>query len=320
MADSNCIFCKIISKQTKGHIVLDEKFVTGVLDINPCTKGHTLLLPKEHQPIMQLLTPESFHRMFGLMPKIIKAMKDAMIVPAVNLVIANGAAAGQQSPHFLAHLIPREKGDGLDKYAFDKKGTTSRGDEVNQMLAQNLPLMMQSHFQRFPAKWHTGDIKRGKHIHGSLIYEDECIAITIPEKQFCDGHIVLYSQEGDIIDLTMESSIHLFYGASYAATAAFEGLGAQGSNIILKTGETIDNPSGVTKLHVIPRYENDGLDLTPKPGKAKDLDGIQSKLRDKMFLVEHACDEEEKCEVFYLDNEPEEIDEISMAIEQAKNI
>ena len=239
----NCIFCKIISGAMQGKNVYDDNLMSGILDINPCTKGHTLIMPKEHYPIMPLLPPETFKHIFGKMPAIVGALKNAMLTTGLNILIANGGVAGQQSPHFLFHLLPREAGDNLDKYSFDMPGPIDekKATEINSMLGNNLPIMMNNHFGRNPATWRKGDIHTIPYIEaieGTKIYEDEKVTVFIPKIQMCIGHLVVYSneEEFEFENLSEESGSHLFYTASFAATAVFEGMGAHGSNIILKTG------------------------------------------------------------------------------------
>ena len=306
-----CIFCKIIKGETESKKVYEDDLMLGILDINPCVPGHMLLMPKEHYPIMPFLPPKTFKHLFGLMPKLISALKKAMISTGADVFIANGGIAGQQSPHFLIHLLPREKGDGVDNYALDEKKPLeeSKLKETNSMLAQNLPLMMKNHFARNPAKWHTGIVKTADFLteikkDQTTIYEDEKVLVVVPENPQCIGHLVIYSnEEKELLEnLNEESSAHMFFTASFCATAVFEGLGAQGSNIILKTGVSQDNPDGRLCIHVLPRSENDGIDVVCKPMDPKpNLDDIAGKIKDEMFMVEYSLKEEKKPEVIDLD-------------------
>tara|TARA_Y100000310_G_C20677181_1_gene813751 strand:+ start:517 stop:1611 length:1095 start_codon:yes stop_codon:yes gene_type:complete len=300
----NCIFCKIISKEQESQIVYEDDLVIGTLDINPWVKGHTLLMPKEHYPIIPYLPAETFKHMFGLIPQLTDAFKGSLIVPSVNVLIANGGPAGQQSPHFLIHLLPRDSGDTLNKFEFF--GNVDVEDEEvkssYEMLKNNLPIMMGNHFKRNPAKWHNGSIPSPEHLseikkEHTVIYEDEKALCVIPHQPLVKGHLVVFSQEEktDFDKLDRESGSHLFYVASFAATGVFEGLQAHGSNIVLKSGLTDDNQNGMLALHILPRYDGDGLDilgtvLEPKPN----MDEIAERIKDKTFIIQHNISEPEE--------------------------
>ncbi|MBD3318891.1 HIT domain-containing protein [Candidatus Woesearchaeota archaeon] len=291
---ANCIFCKIISGEMEGTKVYEDDKMQGILDIRPAVKGHILLLPKEHYPIMPFLPPEDFKHIFGKLPQILKALKETTVRTGITVFIANGGVAGQQSPHFLIHALPREEGDGLDKYSFseDKHVDKNQQQQINQVLAKNLPVMMANHFKRQPAAWHEGTGERPTHLDDiqQVLYEDELVVIASPPEPQALGHLIVYSKEANAIeDISSMGSSHLFYTASYGATAVFEGLKAQGSNIILKSGVSSDNPTGRLEVHILPRYENDGLDLMWTPQERADT-SIAGPLNDAMFVVANTKD------------------------------
>jgi len=45
---TDCIFCKIVSKEIPAHIVYEDENFMAFLDIRPISVGHTLVIPKEH--------------------------------------------------------------------------------------------------------------------------------------------------------------------------------------------------------------------------------------------------------------------------------
>lgn len=300
-----CPFCKIIAGEIPAKKVYNDSLVSAILDINPASEGHTLVMPKEHYPIMPFITPKEFNHLFGLMPRFAQAVKDSMLCSGLNIMIANGGVAGQQSPHFLLHLIPRDRGDWKDKYSFDseKPLDQEKFNQAGAMLAQNIPVMMNNHFQRQPASWRTEQPKTAEYLNeikaNSIpLYEDDKAIVFIPTNPQSIGHLVVYSNTGsELTDLSFEDSAHLFYVASYCATAVFEGLGAHGTNIIVKSGFSDDNPTGVTSIHIIPRYQDDGLDLIIPPMQNKpNNDSIAEKISDKMFYIEHEMKEANKKE------------------------
>jgi len=110
----NCIFCRIVSGEMESKKVFEDEHFIGILDIRPAAQGHVLFLPKQHVPILPILPEEQIIDFFTTGTRLARAMQDAMISQRVTLFIASGYAAGQQAPHLMMHIIPREKGDGLD--------------------------------------------------------------------------------------------------------------------------------------------------------------------------------------------------------------
>jgi len=117
-----CIFCKIISKEMNGKVVFEDDQTIALLDIYPAIKGHTVFMLKEHYPMPAYFSGEEFKHKFSLIPELSKAIKSAMVRTGINVFIAIGGVAGQQAPHFLVHLLPREESDGFFNFLFDKQG------------------------------------------------------------------------------------------------------------------------------------------------------------------------------------------------------
>ena len=329
-----CIFCKIISKEMESQIVFDDKLTLATLDIRPAIKGHTLFMLKEHYPIMPYIPANEFKHYFGLIPQISKAIKKAMLTTGINIFIANGGAAGQQSPHFLMHFLPREEQDGFFNFLFKRKSKLEA--EKAKMISHNFPIMMNNHFGRNPAAWHKSfgeqpDFLAEVYDNSTIIYEDEKVLAVLPEKAVVPGHIEIYSKEEprEIEKLSAESSAHLFYTASFAATAVFEGLGAHGTNIILKSGTSDDNPSGQLCLHVLPRNNGDNLQSLMWEAKEPkyDLKDVGKRIKDKTWKIkEEKKQKKETPDITKPDvikigpaKESNAEDEIKAAIERMKN-
>ena len=277
-----CLFCRIISGEVDARKVYEDELLLAILDVNPACKGHTLLVPKEHYPILPFLAPETFAHLFGVLPRISKAVMEGSVRTGMTVFIASGGAAGQRSPHLVVHLIPREAGDGLTSLhvpAGDARGDADR-DNLVRVLSQNLPLMLARHAQRHPDLVPGGPGAAS----GGAIYEDDVISCALADSPAGRGHLVIRPREG-FFDLGFDEAAHLFFVASFAATALFESLGAQGTNIVCNAG-AFDGSDGA--VHVLARFEGDGLDFLWEPGRAEGLDAMASKIRDKSVFVEHA--------------------------------
>jgi len=145
----NCIFCKIISGEIPSKKIFEDDKVVAILDIRPATKGHILILPKEHYPILPLVPPDVFKRLFIQTKFLSNVLKKTLLCSSVSLFIANGAVAGQQSPHFLFHLIPREKNDGLTFLDLPVNSEfVSFQKDIASSLKNNLEIMMKNHVKR----------------------------------------------------------------------------------------------------------------------------------------------------------------------------
>lgn len=128
-----CPFCKIVKGEIPAKKVYEDDLFIAVLDINPAVKGHMLLVPKEHYPIMPIIPETTLEKMFSLTKELCSAAQKAMVVHGNTVFVANGAAAGQQSQHFLMHIIPREKKDSLGIFEIPKK---SFSNEQTKILGQ----------------------------------------------------------------------------------------------------------------------------------------------------------------------------------------
>jgi len=292
-----CVFCKLIAKEIPGKIVFEDEKTIALLDIYPAVKGHTLFLPKEHYPILPYMPEDDFTHFFSLTPTLTKAIKDSMVATAFNLFIASGGAAGQQAPHFMVHCMPREQGDGFFNFLFTKKGKLL-DEEPKKVLVQNVPLALQRSLKRSNPSKEQPIFLQKVYAASTVLYEDDQILCVLPHSGTVPGHIQLYSKKEEkyLEKLSAEDSVYFFMAASVVASLLFEALKAQGTNIILKSGVTDDNPDGKLCLHILPRKQDDSLQsLLWQPQQPKyNLDGVMEKIKDKMWKVKYR---EEKKEV-----------------------
>jgi len=110
---TDCIFCKIIDGTIPSEKVYEDDKVVAILDINPVTPGHTLVLPREHSKDF-LATPAAL--LADVMPRVQAIAAQVMKATKADgfaMVVFNGPAAGQEVFHLHVHIIPRKKGDGV---------------------------------------------------------------------------------------------------------------------------------------------------------------------------------------------------------------
>ncbi len=111
MKEEGCIFCKIANGEIPSATLYEDEDFRVILDLGPATKGHALILPKEHYPNLYELPDELAEKAVLLAKKMITKMKKALDCDGFNVVQNNGAPAGQTVFHFHMHLIPRYEGD-----------------------------------------------------------------------------------------------------------------------------------------------------------------------------------------------------------------
>ena len=112
MKQDNCIFCKIANGEIPSRTVYEDADFRAILDLGPATKGHALILPKEHAANLYELPDEIAAKVLPVAKKVAALMKDRLGCAGLNLVQNNGELAGQTIMHFHLHLIPRYENDG----------------------------------------------------------------------------------------------------------------------------------------------------------------------------------------------------------------
>ena len=128
MRDDNCIFCKIAAGEIPSATLYEDDDFRVILDIEPASKGHALILPKEHYANLYELDDELAAKAMVLAKKMIMKLTAILGCDGYNVVQNNGTVAGQTVFHFHMHLIPRYQGDGV-KLGW-KQGTLT--DEVKE--------------------------------------------------------------------------------------------------------------------------------------------------------------------------------------------
>ena len=111
MKDCNCTFCKIANGEIPSTTLYEDEDFRVILDLGPATRGHALLLPKNHFANLFELDDETAQKAILVAKKMAGKMKAALGADGFNLVQNNGEAAGQTVFHFHMHLIPRYEND-----------------------------------------------------------------------------------------------------------------------------------------------------------------------------------------------------------------
>jgi histidine triad (HIT) family protein len=110
--------------------ILETEDAIAFLDINPVNRGHTLLVPKAHHAQMGELPDAVAAALGALLPRLCRAVAAATGADGVNVIVNNGAAAGQTVDHSHVHVIPRFQDDPVN---WPWPHQAYSGDELNQM-------------------------------------------------------------------------------------------------------------------------------------------------------------------------------------------
>ncbi|MFA4945309.1 MAG: HIT family protein [Lentisphaeria bacterium] len=108
-----CLFCKIAAGDIPATKLYEDDLVVAFLDIAPLNPGHALVIPKSHHFAASDLPEATAGRLLGVAGRLGAALMRVVDADGFNLLLANGAAAGQVIPHAHLHVIPRFPADGI---------------------------------------------------------------------------------------------------------------------------------------------------------------------------------------------------------------
>jgi histidine triad (HIT) family protein len=110
-ADALCVFCEIAAGRSPAHVVEEDALSLALLDINPFTEGHCLVVPKRHVPWWHELTDEEIASVFQMAKRVALRLGAAFSPEFVCMY-----ARGRRIPHTHVFLVPTTKGDVLDGF------------------------------------------------------------------------------------------------------------------------------------------------------------------------------------------------------------
>lgn len=109
MKKDDCIFCKIAAGEIPSRKIYEDKDLIAIMDLNPTSKGHSLIIPKEHCTNIYDIDEDIAAKVMKTAKKLATKMTVALNCDGFNLLQNNGETAGQTMFHFHMHLIPRYK-------------------------------------------------------------------------------------------------------------------------------------------------------------------------------------------------------------------
>lgn len=135
---TDCVICNINAKKEKGFIVFEDDDYLVFLDTKPLFKGHCLLAPKQHVRTLYELPTEMGNSFLSTIQSLGKAIKKAFQAEGTFIAINNEVS--QSIPHLHAHIVPRNKGDGLKGFFWPRIRYESEAEmqEIQSKIQQYL--------------------------------------------------------------------------------------------------------------------------------------------------------------------------------------
>jgi histidine triad (HIT) family protein len=109
----DCLFCKIAAGELQAEVVQEDDHTLAFMDINPWTRGHALVIPREHTRNLYEVPDDQLARTMSAAKRLAERMRDGLGCDGINLINSCEPAAWQTVFHFHVHVIPRYDDDPL---------------------------------------------------------------------------------------------------------------------------------------------------------------------------------------------------------------
>jgi len=129
----DCVFCKIVKGEIPAKIINETNKTLAFMDAFPLTKGHSLVIPKNHYEKMQEIPAEENAELFETVRRVLS--KVDKLTNATLVALHNGKDSGQEVPHVHIHLIPRSKEDSAGPvHSMFKDRPKLSNEEFNELV------------------------------------------------------------------------------------------------------------------------------------------------------------------------------------------
>ena len=127
--NDDCIFCKIVAGELPAEVVDSDEHTIAFMDINPATRGHALVIPREHSEDLMSISEEGLERTMVAARRLAQKMEETLEPAGFNILNACRPAAWQTVFHYHLHVVPRYESDPL------KLPWVPRGADPDQIAA-----------------------------------------------------------------------------------------------------------------------------------------------------------------------------------------
>ena len=131
MKKIDCIFCKIADREIPSRIIFENDLNLAFLDISPISKGHTIVIPKNHYPNLEDIPNYELSELHKDVKILATNIHKKLKIDAYNILQNNFPAAGQVIEHFHVHIIPRNFDD--KKFQIKIPRTQASEKELNEV-------------------------------------------------------------------------------------------------------------------------------------------------------------------------------------------
>lgn len=113
MPDSDCLFCKIVAGEIPAVKVHEDEMTMAFMDSSPGTRGHLLVVPREHVADIHAITETDLGAVARTAQRMAGRIVERLGADGVNVIQNSGAAAWQSVLHYHVHVVPRYQDDPL---------------------------------------------------------------------------------------------------------------------------------------------------------------------------------------------------------------
>ena len=134
LKDEECVFCQIVEKEIPSQILFENDSNLAFLDIFPVSKGHTIVIPKNHYNNLEDIPVNELTDLYETVKNLSGVIRKKLKVDGYNILQNNFKAAGQIINHFHVHIIPRSRKDGKFQLIIPRE--QSKEDELKKILLE----------------------------------------------------------------------------------------------------------------------------------------------------------------------------------------
>ncbi|MFX1321229.1 MAG: HIT family protein [Promethearchaeota archaeon] len=132
MKSKDCIFCKIIDREIPSKIIFENKLNLAFLDIFPISRGHTIVIPKNHYTNLEDIPDDKLSELFKSVKQIATIIHNKLKIDGYNILQNNFKAAGQDINHIHVHIIPRNLDEKRLRFEIPRNQATE--DDLNSIV------------------------------------------------------------------------------------------------------------------------------------------------------------------------------------------
>ncbi len=111
---TDCDICNILKNKDVFKFIYEDDLCFAILHESPAVSGHTLVIPKQHTPIIEELEDNVVEHLFNVCNKVSTSIFESLGALGTNLILNNGLDAGQELPHLVINVLPRKENDSLN--------------------------------------------------------------------------------------------------------------------------------------------------------------------------------------------------------------